>query len=362
MDRILICDLQVRCIVGLRDEERREKQDVIINLVLFADLAQACRSDRVEDTVDYTALKKRILAMVEKSSYFLAEALAEEIARICLAEPKIRKVRVQVEKPSALRFARSVGVRILRKREARPLSRAFVAVGSNIEPAHNVREAIRRLAGCESVTAVSTVYLSPAVGRPEQSEERPERLGKWPDQAGKQPDQAGKRPDQAGERSDRPPFYNCVVELATATAPVDLKLSVLRRIEAELGRQRSADKYAPRTIDLDLIAYGDLAVVTADLTLPDPQIAERPFLAVPLSELAPDLVLPGTGRTARDLAEALSQRPLEPLHAYTQLLRETVRPPGPPVLGCAAATVGATIPTSRARHRPDTSEEKRTPE
>lgn len=290
MDRILICDLQVRCIVGLRDEERREKQDVTINLVLFADLARACRSDRVEDTVDYTALKKRVLAMVEGSSFFLVEALAEAIARLCLEEPKVRKVRVQVEKPSALRFARSVGVRILRKRETRPLSRAFVAVGSNIEPAHNVREAIRRLADCESVTAVSTVYLSPAEGRPEQ-----------------------------------PPFYNCVVEIATSTAPADLKLQVLRRIEAELGRQRGPDKYAPRTIDLDLVAYDGLVVATADLTLPDPQIAERPFLAVPLSELAPELVLPGTNQTVRDLAEALSQSPLEPLHAYTQLLRETLQ-------------------------------------
>ncbi len=116
MDRILIRDLRVRCIVGVRDEERREKQDVTINLILYADLRKACRSDRLEDSVDYSALKKRILAMVEKSDFFLVEALSEAIAQLCLEERKVRRVRVEVEKPSALRFARSVGVRIMRSR------------------------------------------------------------------------------------------------------------------------------------------------------------------------------------------------------------------------------------------------------
>jgi len=118
MDRILISDLLVRCIIGVRDEERREKQDVVINLSLFADLAKPGKSDRIEDAVDYSAVKKRILRMAENSQFFLVEALAEAIAEICLEQPALSRVQVRVEKPSALRFARNVGVEITRERKS----------------------------------------------------------------------------------------------------------------------------------------------------------------------------------------------------------------------------------------------------
>lgn len=118
MDRILISDLSVRCIIGINEEERREKQDVLINLVIFADLAKAATNDRFEDSVDYRALKKKILNMVEASKYYLLETLAESIARVCLDQPGVMQVQVRVDKPSALRFARSVGVEIERKRKS----------------------------------------------------------------------------------------------------------------------------------------------------------------------------------------------------------------------------------------------------
>jgi len=117
MDRILIKDLTVRCILGVSAEERREKQDVVINIALTADLRKAGRSDRFEDAVDYRALKKKVLAAVEASSYRLVEALAERIAEICLEHPAVEQAEVTVEKPSALRFARTVGVEITRLRE-----------------------------------------------------------------------------------------------------------------------------------------------------------------------------------------------------------------------------------------------------
>lgn len=114
MDRIIISDLGLRCIIGINPEERREKQDVVINIVLYADLSQAGNSDKFEDTVDYRAIKKKIVAQVETSHYFLIEALAESIAQLCLAHPLVQQVQVRVDKPSALRFARSVGVEITR--------------------------------------------------------------------------------------------------------------------------------------------------------------------------------------------------------------------------------------------------------
>ncbi len=117
MDRILISDLAARCIIGVTEEERREKQDMLINITLYADLNNACKSDRFEDTVDYRSIKKRIVKMVEESKYFLVEALAEAIAGICLSDPKVFEAKVRVEKPSALRFARTVGVEIIRSRK-----------------------------------------------------------------------------------------------------------------------------------------------------------------------------------------------------------------------------------------------------
>jgi dihydroneopterin aldolase/D-erythro-7,8-dihydroneopterin triphosphate epimerase len=116
MDRILIKDLMLRCVLGLSNEERREKQDVLINLILWTDLRAPAASDSIEDTVDYSLIKKRIITLVEGSQYHLAETLADRIASLCLEQPAVQQVQVTVEKPTALRFAHSVGVEIIRKR------------------------------------------------------------------------------------------------------------------------------------------------------------------------------------------------------------------------------------------------------
>jgi D-erythro-7,8-dihydroneopterin triphosphate epimerase len=116
MDKLLIRDLRARCVIGVTEEERREKQDVVVNLVLLADLRAAGESDRFEDTIDYRAIKKAVLAAVEESRFHLVEALAQRIADICLETPEVHSVQVTVEKPSALRFARSVGAEITRGR------------------------------------------------------------------------------------------------------------------------------------------------------------------------------------------------------------------------------------------------------
>jgi dihydroneopterin aldolase/D-erythro-7,8-dihydroneopterin triphosphate epimerase len=116
MDRILIKDLMLRCVLGLSEEERREKQDVLINLILWTDLRLAAATDSIQDTVDYSALKKRIIALVEGSQYHLAETLADRIASLCLEQIAVQQVQVTVEKPTALRFAHSVGVEIIRSR------------------------------------------------------------------------------------------------------------------------------------------------------------------------------------------------------------------------------------------------------
>ena len=115
LDQIHIRDLMIRSIIGVTPEERREKQDIKISITLYADLHRAGQTDRIEDTVNYRTVKKRVLAMVEESSCLLVERLAEKIAEICLDSPLVKRTRVLVEKPGALRFARTVAIEIVRE-------------------------------------------------------------------------------------------------------------------------------------------------------------------------------------------------------------------------------------------------------
>ncbi len=113
-DKIIIRDLELRGIIGINDWERVHRQDILINLELEVDTRAAARSDDIDDSLNYRTLTKAIAALVEGSSFKLIEALAEAIARLCLEDFGGRSARVRVEKPGALRWARSVGVEIVR--------------------------------------------------------------------------------------------------------------------------------------------------------------------------------------------------------------------------------------------------------
>jgi len=117
-DRIIISDLLVRGFIGFQPWELEKKQDILLNLMLFTDLRRAGESDREEDALNYKTITKRVIAYVEEGErhHDLIESMAAEIARICL-ESGAERVIVRVEKPGALRFARSVGVEIDRTRE-----------------------------------------------------------------------------------------------------------------------------------------------------------------------------------------------------------------------------------------------------
>lgn len=116
-DRILIKDLLLRCIIGVNDFERREKQDVVVNVTIFSNLAEAAKTDDIRKTVDYKQITKDIIKLVESSEFFLVETLAENIAHACLNDERISRVKVALDKPGALRFARSVGVEITRRKD-----------------------------------------------------------------------------------------------------------------------------------------------------------------------------------------------------------------------------------------------------
>ena len=168
-----------------------------------------------------------------------------------------------------------------------PVTTAFVAVGSNLEPQRHLSRAIDRLQQHVRVAAVSTVYRTDPLDRPEQ-----------------------------------PPFLNAVWQIETSMEARALKFDVLRAIEAELGRVRTDDRYAARTIDLDVILCGRAVIDAPDLQIPDPDIRRRPFIAIPLLELAPDLVLPDTGEPLAAIAAGLDASGLEPRVELTAGLRD----------------------------------------
>jgi FolB domain-containing protein len=114
MDQIFIHDLLIRGVIGISDREREQPQDILINIIIYADIQNAGKSDDVEDSVNYRTVAKKVLAHAEQIQRYTVEALATDIANLVLAEPKVKGVRVKVEKPGAVRFSKSVGVEIER--------------------------------------------------------------------------------------------------------------------------------------------------------------------------------------------------------------------------------------------------------
>jgi len=167
---------------------------------------------------------------------------------------------------------------------------AFLSLGSNIEPEKNMLEAVRLLSHHVKVLKASTVYLTePLQGK------------------------------------TQPQYYNCVIKIETGIEPRNLKFDVLRTIEAKLRRKRTQDKFASRTIDIDLILYGNLVVSTKDLIIPDPDIQGRPFLAIPLCEIEPDLVLPDTNESIREIADRFKKPKIRELKSFTEALQSLVK-------------------------------------
>jgi FolB domain-containing protein len=117
MDQVFIRDLVARGIIGVNGWEREKPQEILINLILFADLHGAGNIDDIRDSVNYRTVAKRVLAHAETAQRQTVEALAADIARLCLEEPGVQKVHVRVEKPGAVRFSRSVGVEIERAKD-----------------------------------------------------------------------------------------------------------------------------------------------------------------------------------------------------------------------------------------------------
>ena len=118
LDRIIIRDLLVRGIIGINPEERQNRQDIVVNATMWADTRAAAASDNIADAVNYRTISKALIAHIESAQPLLVERLAADLVKICFElDTRVQAVELAVEKPGALRFGRSVGVIIYRRRE-----------------------------------------------------------------------------------------------------------------------------------------------------------------------------------------------------------------------------------------------------
>ena len=152
---------------------------------------------------------------------------------------------------------------------------AYIAIGSNLaSPLEQVNAAVQALGEIpqSKIVAVSSFYRTPPLGP-----------------------------------QDQPDYLNAAVVLETALDAETL-LDNTQRIELQQGRVRKAERWGPRTLDLDLLLYDDQVLDGPELTLPHPRLHLRAFVLVPLAEIAPDLALPGRGSVAAWLPAVANQR------------------------------------------------------
>ena len=279
MDQIRLTGVRAVGKHGVLDFEHERAQTFVVDATLFLDLAPAGHSDDLHDTVDYGAIAKGIVAIIEGDHVDLIEKLVDRIASMILEYPAVARTQVTVHKPSApivVPFD-DVSVTVERSREttsaASQVHHAIIAMGGNQgDVVATLRDAVRSIDGLAStqVTGISPLYRTDAWGMPDGT----------------------------------PDFYNAVVSVTTKLSAMEL-LRGLQRIEAEHGRVRT-DHWTSRTLDLDIIDFDGQSSDDPDLTLPHPRAWQRAFVLGPWLALEPDAELPGehAGSVAQLLHES----------------------------------------------------------
>lgn len=166
----------------------------------------------------------------------------------------------------------------------------YIGVGSNIEPEKNIMKAFNMLKEKLTMAATSVFYYTPPL-----------------------------------KNLDQDDYCNGVWKITTGLTPYVLKYDVLRGIESVLGRIRGKDKYAPRSIDLDILIFGNEVIKTEELVIPDPDVYMRPFVCIPIYEISPDLIVPDTGKTIKEIISGMNTIQMRPAHHLTNQIKKGIK-------------------------------------
>ncbi|EGG17870.1 dihydro-6-hydroxymethylpterin pyrophosphokinase [Cavenderia fasciculata] len=277
MDTIILKDLHVQAVIGVNASERNIKQNLLFTIKIFKDLSECGSSDLVHHTINYSTLSKSIIAYIESSQHFTLEALATGVARTCCLGFGVEVVKVQVQKPGAIKLAAWPGVKICRTLDFfknNPIvenptiitsslgnangtpNTSYIAIGSNLgDKFQNINKALELIQSFSKLVSTSFMYEAPPA-----------------------------------YFLDQPSFFNCCCKITTQLNPHDL-LSRLKEIEKKMGRAETF-RNGPRVIDLDIIYYNDIVLKSDTLEIPHKLMYERDFVLLPLSDIAPDFIHP----------------------------------------------------------------------
>lgn len=338
MDRVFIEGLEVSATIGCHPWERRGPRPLVVDLELAYDNRRAATSDALADALDYETLAQRIATLASESDCELIETFAERCAQQLLRESGAEWLRLRVAKPGAVRGARTVGVSIERgradllasgtgvaadaafvapdtapapprdaaaariaphvdaaalasrlaalpggpqrrratDRKPRPRSRAYLSLGSNLEPEANLAAAVAALRARFGEVVVSPVYRSPADGY------------------------------------DGPDFLNAIVGVDSDVHPFALD-EWLHALEEAHGRDARDADYSNRPLDIDIIYFGELVLDgPGDFQLPRPEL-HHAFVLKPLADIAPEFVDPIRNKTLAQLWAAHPRRDDPPM-------------------------------------------------
>lgn len=268
MDQICIKRLEVFARHGVLPEENTLGQKFLISVTLYCDTRKAGRSDSLEDSVNYAQVSELIKESTEDKVFRLLERLAWYLAKkILITYPQIQKVDLEIEKPWApvLLPLETVSVKITRE-----WKKAYISIGSNMgDREQYLKDAIDMLQEEETIVISQSDFIeTDPVGYTKQDK-----------------------------------FLNGVVAIRTLRSPEEL-LERIASIEAKLGRERTIH-WGPRTIDLDIILYGDEVIQTEDLVIPHVEMENRRFVLEPLAQIAPYVIHPVLHKTIQQLKKEL---------------------------------------------------------
>ncbi len=267
MDKLTLSRMEFYGYHGVFPEENKLGARYYVDVELCLPLSRAGAGDELTETINYAELYGRVRTIVTERSFKLIEALAEHIAQDLLAAyPVLGEVVVRVTKPHPPFDIHFAGVTV-ELRRGRPIE-AAIGLGSNLgDRAGTLAEALRLLSAHPRLKLVrqSRLFETEPVGNTRQGR-----------------------------------FLNQAAVFSTDLPPEEL-LSELLAAENRLGRERS-ERWGPRTIDLDLLLYGQAELKLPRLAVPHPRMAERAFVLVPLAEVVSDDAVPGLCSLAERIA------------------------------------------------------------